>query len=122
MGKNKKRVKPEQCGIKTVTHFTKDLKKVRTLVTDGRPLSYRKTQLASIQLRKVARLVWVAITKYAPLKYIKQWATRRWQENVVQVNSFGQLKELDVITHIIANICPKKTPKAVFGKGWGEMV
>merc|ERR1719401_540416 len=155
MGKNKKKVTPGKCGIKTVTHFTKNLKKVDQLIdglawpkgstltslallnalaelslgrmnapsvvvvfTDGRPLSYRKTGLAAQKLRKVARLVWVAITKYAPLKYIKKWATRRWQENVVKVDSFGQLKKPDVITHIIANICPKKTRKVKFGRGW----
>merc|ERR1719396_66217 len=153
ISKSLKKVKPAACGIKTVTHFTKNLKKVRKLVTglawpkgstltslalanaeaelalgratapavivvftDGRPLSYRKTGLASKKLRKVARLVWVAITKFAPLKYIKKWATRRWQENVVKVDSFGQLKKPDVITHIIANICPKKSGKIVFGR------
>jgi len=143
-------VEPEQCGIKTVTHFTKDLKKVDRLVTgldwpkgstltslallnaeaemslgratapsvvvvftDGRPLSYRKTGLASKQIRKVARLVWVAITKNAPLGEIKKWATRRWEENVVQVDSFGEFEKPDVITHIIANICPKKNPDMI---------
>jgi len=51
--------------------------------TDGRPLSYRATTLASKSVRKAARLVWVPVTRYAPLKQIKRWATRRWQENVV---------------------------------------
>merc|ERR1719478_1357366 len=84
--------------------------------TDGRPLSYRKTGLASRQLRKAARLVWVPVTKYAPLKQIKKWATRRWQENVVQVSTFEELRKPDVVTHIIANICPKKNPKVRFSR------
>jgi len=79
--------------------------------TDGRPLSYRKTGLASSALRKVARLVWVPVTQYAPLKYIKKWATRRWEENVVPVKSFKALEKPDVITHIIADICPESNPK-----------
>lgn len=152
--KNTKKVdRGRICGIKMVTHFTKDLKTVKHLITglewpkgstltslalitakaelalgrknaqssvivftDGRPLSFRKTGLASQALRKVARLVWVPVTKYAPLKKIKKWATRRWQENVVRVESFAKLKKPDVVTHIIANICPKKNPKAKFSR------
>jgi len=84
-----------------------DEQTIVVVFTDGRPLSYRKTGLASRQIRKAARLLWVPVTKYAPLKLIKGWATRRWQENVVPVNSFDDLKKPDVITHIIADICPK---------------
>jgi len=141
------------CGIKIINHFTKDMKKVKNLITgltwprgstltslalltakaelalgrknahsnvvvftDGRPLSYRKTGLASEAVRKGARLVWVPVTKYAPLKQIKKWATRRWQENVVQVPSFKALEKPDVITHIVANICPKQNPKVRIGR------
>merc|ERR1719163_683498 len=84
--------------------------------TDGRPLSYRKTGLASRSVRKAARLIWVPVTKYAPLKQIKKWATRRWQENVVRVPSFAELEKPDVITRIVANICPKKNPKVRFSR------
>jgi len=153
--RNTKKVDREKiCGIKTVTHFTKDLKKVKNLITgltwprgstltslalmtakaelalgrknamanvivftDGRPLSFRKTWLASAQVRKAARLVWVPVTKYAPLAKIKKWATRRWQENVVRVKSFEALKDPAVITHIVANICPKTNPKVRFARG-----
>merc|ERR1719199_1838860 len=84
--------------------------------TDGRPLSYRKTWLASLVVRKSARLVWVPVTRYAPLKAIKQWATRRWQENVVVVKTFKALEKPDVITRIVANICPKDNPKMRFSR------
>merc|ERR1719401_644472 len=142
--KNKKKVDQEKvCGIKMVTHFTDDLKKVKNLInglnwpkgstltslalltakaelalgrkqahsnvilfTDGRPLSYRKTELASRIVRKMARLVWVPVTKYAPLKYVKKWATRRWEENVVVVKTFSDLEKPDPINKIVANICP----------------
>merc|ERR1719446_59135 len=104
------------CRIKTVEHFTRDMKKVRDAIagmewpqgstltslalmtaksefslgrpdvqsvvivfTDGRPMSFRKTGLAALAVRKSARLVWVPITENAPLKFIKAWATRRWQ-------------------------------------------
>jgi len=84
-----------------------DSKSVVVTITDGRPLSYRGTWLMSRVLRKSARLVWVPVTRFAPLKYIKKWATRRWQENVVVVKSFQDLKNSKpTIDHLIANICP----------------
>merc|ERR1719182_872487 len=139
------------CKIKTVTHFTKDMKKVKELIggltwpkgstltslalqtakaelslgrkeaksivvviTDGRPLSYRNTGIAANNLRKAARLVWVPVTSFAPLKEIKKWATRRWQENVVQVKTFEDLEKPAAVNHVIANICPKKTAELEF--------
>jgi len=84
--------------------------------TDGRPLSFRKTGLAAEAVRKSARLVWVPITKFAPLKMIKKWATRRWQENVVNVESWAEFEKPEVVTHIIANICPDENPKVKIGR------
>jgi len=132
------------CKIKTVTHFTPDMKKVKKLITgltwpkgstltslalmraraelslggknsesiivvitDGRPLSYRATKIASRYVRKAARLVWVPVTRYAPLRSIKKWATRRWQENVVVVKKFSDLENVKTVDHMVANICPK---------------
>jgi len=149
-GKNN--IKPKDCGIVTVTHFTTDLKHVKDLVnglkwprggtmtslalltakaeltlgrqtgahanvivfTDGHPYSPRKTTAASKKVREVARLLWVPVTKYAPRAQIKKWATNRWQENTVFVPTFKALKDPEVITHIIADICPKETPKLKF--------
>jgi len=143
--RNTKKVDREKiCGIKIITHFTDDMKKVKSLIkgltwprgstltslalltakaelalgrksarsnvivfTDGRPLSFRKTGIAATSVRKAARLVWVPVTRYAPLTKIKTWATRRWQENVVQVPTFKALEKPDVVNHIVANICPK---------------
>jgi len=78
---------------------------------DGFPLSFRKTKLASRQVRKKARLVYVVLTKFAPLKDIKTWVTRRWQENLVQVTSAEEFGSAETGTHIVANICPRKFPK-----------
>jgi hypothetical protein len=79
--------------------------------TDGAPLSFRKTRLASRSLRKKARLLWVVVAKFSPLKDIKTWASRRWQENLVKVDSYTKLGQPETVTHIIADICPKKMPK-----------
>ena len=58
----------------------------RTVVVvfiDGNPLSFRKTKLTSHEIRKKARLVYVPVTKFSPLKDLKEWSSRRWQENSV---------------------------------------
>merc|ERR1719454_344524 len=68
----------------------KDAESVVVVITDGRPLSFRSTRTAAKQVRKVARLVWVPVTRNVPLQQIKSMATRRWQENVVVVNNFQE--------------------------------
>jgi hypothetical protein len=83
---------------------------------DGAPLSPRKSLIASKQLRKATRLLFVPLIKFSPLKDIKTWASRRWQENVVKVSSAKQLARNDVVVHLIANVCPKKKPKLKFGR------
>jgi hypothetical protein len=93
----------------------KEAESIVVTITDGRPISYGKTTAASRSLRKQARLLWVPVTQNAPLKYIKRWATRRWKENVVQVDDFEHLEQPYVITHIIADICPSHSPEIHFG-------
>jgi hypothetical protein len=94
----------------------KDEEGVVIVITDGRPLSYRKTLQASRQLRKAARLLWVPVTQYAPLKFLKMCATRRWQENIVVVKDFDELGTPDVITQIMADICPEKEQVVTYAK------
>jgi len=77
---------------------------------DGQPLSYRKTLLASRAIRKKARLLWVVVTKFAPLASIKTWASRRWQENIVQVKSSDEWASAETGTHLVANMCPNEFP------------
>lgn len=141
------------CKIKTLTHLSSDMTKVKGLIkgmawpqgstltslallraraelslgrkdahsiviaiTDGRPLSIKKTREASRNVRQSARLMWVPVTEFAPLKDIKTWATRRWQENLISVKTFEDLEKKDVVTHLIANMCPKKDVRIVFGR------
>jgi len=88
----------------------KDAKAVVVVFTDGRPLSFRKTWVAARDLRKQARLMWVPITKRAPLGFIKKLATRRWQENVVLAKDYEILKKPETVTHLIADMCPAPKP------------
>jgi len=85
----------------------KDASSIVVVVTDGRPLSFKRTNDASRQIRKSARLMWVPVSKFAPLKKIKLWAYRRWEENVVIVEDFKKLSGTETIDHLIADICPK---------------
>jgi hypothetical protein len=84
----------------------KEAKSVVLVFTDGRPFSYGKTWIAARELRKVARLMWVPITRRAPLGYVKALATRRWQENVVLARTYRQLKSKTLINHVVADMCP----------------
>merc|ERR1719335_1916126 len=79
------------------SEFALGRKKAQTVVVvfmDGEPLSYRKTRIASRNIRKKARLVFVVLNKFAPLKDIKAWVTRRWQENLVVVKNTMSLRTL----------------------------
>jgi hypothetical protein len=102
-------------GLMTVqAEFALGKKEHRTVVivlVNGQPLSFRKTLIASRAIRKKARLVWVAVTKFSPLKDLKKWASRRWQENLVTVKTSVELAKPETSTHVIANICPKAFPK-----------
>jgi len=89
----------------------KDARSVVVNFLDGQPLSFRKTRIAARNLRKSARLVFVVVSKFSPLKDVKTWATRRWQENIVLADSPEALGKPLTTTHIVANICPKVAPK-----------
>jgi len=78
---------------------------------DGAPLSFRKTRIASETIRKSVRLLYVPVVRFSPLKDLKTWASRRWQENLVPVKTYKSLEKAATGTHIIANICPKAFPK-----------
>jgi hypothetical protein len=95
------------------SEFALGRKKAQSVVVvfmDGEPLSYRKTRIASRNIRKKARLVFVVLNKFAPLKDIKSWVTRRWQENLVVVKSTAEFAKAETGTHVVANICPMSTP------------
>lgn len=85
----------------------KDAETVVTVITDGKPLSKRRTWRAARSVRKVARLVWVPVTRYAPLGFIRRMASRPWRENVVPAKDFSALKNPKFVNKIIADICPK---------------
>jgi hypothetical protein len=94
----------------------KDATSVVVGFIDGPPLSQRKTELAAKVLRKSARLLLIPTTKFSPLKALKTYVTRRWQENLVAVDDAETLANPDTVTHVIADICPAEAPKLDFGR------
>jgi len=86
-----------------------DAKAIVIAITDGRPLFKWYTRYASYWVRKKARLMWVPVTRYAPLAFIRSLATRRWQENVVKIDTFDDLKnnKNTITNHLISDLCPK---------------
>jgi len=83
-----------------------DAASVVVVITDGKPLSEGSTTLASKSIRKKARLLWVPVGRYVPLKDIRRWASYPWQENVVHADSFAQLTSPEILNHVIADMCP----------------
>jgi len=79
---------------------------VVVVITDGRPVSVRKTEMAAHELRKKSRLFWVAVTRYAPTKDLKKWASLPNDENLVAVANFQQLDSKATINAIISDVCP----------------
>eukprot|EP00747_Dinoflagellata_sp_TGD_P156415 gnl/TRDRNA2_/TRDRNA2_177661_c10_seq1.p1 gnl/TRDRNA2_/TRDRNA2_177661_c10~~gnl/TRDRNA2_/TRDRNA2_177661_c10_seq1.p1 ORF type:complete len:899 (+),score=218.17 gnl/TRDRNA2_/TRDRNA2_177661_c10_seq1:93-2699(+) len=85
----------------------KDAASLVIVITDGRPMSPSKTFQASRKLRTRARLMWVPVTRYAPIRDIKKWASKPLKENMIMVPSWKQFQRASVISDIIENACPK---------------
>jgi len=85
----------------------KDAEAVVVVMTDGYPADPKGTAAAAKELNKKAKVIWVPITKHAPLKEIRQWATD--PENVIPVQSFDDLNE-KLINEIVATACNDLAP------------
>merc|ERR1719440_468363 len=81
-----------------------DAKTVVAIITDGKPMSKKRTARASKAVRKVARLMWVPVTQFAPLQFIRRLASKPWKENVVLAKDFDTLKSPAFIDHILADM------------------
>jgi len=84
-----------------------DAKSVVVVLTDGKPMSMRKTRIASKKLREQARLMWVPVTEFAPLDNMRKWASQPKKNNFLALRNFEDLQNPAYIDKIIANICPK---------------
>jgi hypothetical protein len=81
--------------------------KVVVVVTNGMPLNPSKTTEAAASLKDVARVIWVPVTAGAPKDELKDWASTPSGQNIVSVADFKALETPDVVTQIIAAVCPE---------------
>jgi len=76
------------------------------VLTDGRPMSPRRTRQAAMRLRKSARLMWVPVVNFGPMNELETWASRPLRENLLIVRDFATLSKAETIDAIIADMCP----------------
>ena len=84
-----------------------DATKVVVVVTDGIPMNPLMTTKAADKLKANARVIWVPVSAGAPKEQLQEWASKPTDQNEVRVEDFGQLETPDVVTQIIADVCPK---------------
>jgi hypothetical protein len=82
-----------------------DADSIVIVVTDGRPLFYRATGIAAKAVRTKARLLFVPVTRFAPLKYIRGWASWPPKDNIVKIDNFANLADPSTIDTIISDSC-----------------
>jgi hypothetical protein len=82
-----------------------DAQSIVILITDGRPMSMRKTEEAAKSLREQARLMIVPVTAYAPLDAAEEWASRPKADNFLPLTDFSDLEDPAKIDLIIADAC-----------------
>jgi hypothetical protein len=80
--------------------------KVVIVITDGIPINPLMTGRAAKKLKKQARVIWVPVGGNAPEKQLNQWASDPVDQNVVTVEDFKTLETPEVVTQIIAGVCP----------------
>jgi hypothetical protein len=84
-----------------------DVQSIVIVITDGRPMSIRKTRMAAARLRRQARLMWIPVTKFAPLDKMKKWASYPKKDNFLPLSEFSDLEDPDKLNIIIADVCPQ---------------
>eukprot|EP00747_Dinoflagellata_sp_TGD_P156417 gnl/TRDRNA2_/TRDRNA2_177661_c10_seq3.p1 gnl/TRDRNA2_/TRDRNA2_177661_c10~~gnl/TRDRNA2_/TRDRNA2_177661_c10_seq3.p1 ORF type:complete len:907 (+),score=200.21 gnl/TRDRNA2_/TRDRNA2_177661_c10_seq3:93-2723(+) len=86
------------------------------VITDGRPMSPSKTFQAARKVRTRARLMWIPVTRYAPIRDIKRWASKPLKENMICIKGWKQFQRPAVISKIIEDACPKVKMPAGYAK------
>jgi hypothetical protein len=83
-----------------------DAQSIVILLTDGRPMSMRRTRQAARELRRNARLMTIPVTRWAPIAQARSWASNPKEDNFMPLDSFSDLEDPDKIDLIIADVCP----------------
>merc|ERR1712194_179444 len=84
-----------------------DAKSVVVVITDGKPLSVLKTGVASEEIKKLARLVWIPVGQgvKSAVENMKGWASQPWQDNVLEIETFATLDTPGTINKMVSQFC-----------------
>jgi len=89
-----------------LTQGRQDASSLVIVITDGKPLSEWKTDIAAHSLRRKARLTWVPVGRLVSKKDIRRWASWPVTQNMVKVREFADLTQTATINQIISDTCP----------------
>merc|ERR1719456_1294391 len=90
-----------------LTYGREGVPKVVVVVTDGMPTNPYKVDVASAEVKKVARLIWVPVGGNAPKDQLNKWASTPVEQNIIKVKDFKELQTPEVVDKIIAEVCEK---------------
>jgi len=82
-----------------------DAQSVVFVITDGRPLRRSNTREQSRLLRERARLIWIPVTRFAPINDVQRWASRPTRDNVIAVDDFATLSQTSTVNELVAAAC-----------------
>jgi len=79
------------------------------VITDGKPLSSFNTKAASNKLQTSADVIWVPIGESAPMKEIKEMASKPARDHIIKIVNFNNLKRRFTywLNRIISTTCPE---------------
>lgn len=85
-----------------------DSTRVVLTLTDGVPISTRKTWYAAHEIKKRARLIMGAVKLSSRgQRYMRYWASRPSRDNVLVIKDFKELAKVSTMNAIIRDVCPK---------------
>lgn len=79
---------------------------VTVVITDGKPLSKRKTKKAAKELQEKSKVVWVPVGDGVPIDLIESMASLPVEDHVIKIDTFGQMSDPKEINKIMKSACP----------------
>lgn len=99
----------ERAGIALKNHGREGAKKIVIAMGNARPLSAFRVNKATKKLRSKGmgeiRVMYIPVTRYSNMRAIKQWVSRRWQENVVPVTSTSASEVESAGSRVVGAFC-----------------
>jgi len=84
----------------------KDATRIVLCMTDGIPISPRRTGMAARKLKKKARLMMGAVRlSRTGLRYMRSWSSRPTRDNVMRISNFAIMKKVSTMNNLIRDMC-----------------